>query len=111
MNTQIMPQMESIDPSKHARKRMQQRCVRSHQINIALNWGREQYLSSSKRYRYVIGHRECKRALKDGVDISSCYGLVVIVSCEKIDRIITTYWDRKARNHRNKAWNRMWRRG
>ena len=97
---------ERIYPTKHAQKRMQQRCVRAHQINTVLDWGREQYLNSSRRYHYVIGHKECRWALKNGVDVSSCYGLVVIVSCHRTEKIITTYWDRKARNHRNKSWKR-----
>ena len=78
--------------SLHAQQRSQQRAIPKSFIQIAMHWGREEYLSTGV-YRYFVGWRELTMASRFGHCLRDVLGLVVI--CSAKDTIITAYWRRR----------------
>ena len=83
--------------SQHAQQRSQQRAVNHQRIEATLRWGRT-FHQRGGRTAYFLGHRDAKRALKHGVDVTRHTNTAVVVAQdETIITVIRTDDPRRLR--------------
>lgn len=77
-----------VNMSHHAQRRMSQRGISVHQVELALHYGRKVY-SKGAVYR-VIGKKEIARYADKEPELKKLDGLQVLVSSTS-DKVITVY--------------------
>jgi murein DD-endopeptidase MepM/ murein hydrolase activator NlpD len=89
--------------SPHAARRMAQRAVSQHQVELALAWGRRIHQSGG-REAFHIGRKEVRRAATFGIDLREAEGVAIVVAADgvvvtvlrSIDRRRLVRWSRAA---------------
>lgn len=77
--------------SKHARRRAEQRGIKSTAVDAAFDWGRI-VPRPGGAVAYIIGRKEIRRARKHGVDISDHNGVSIVVGMgNEPSGVITAY--------------------
>ena len=84
---------ESVEDllSNHARRRLNQRGIRKHLIDLVLEYGRAVYTRGA--CILVVGRKEVRTALNHGLDIRACEGIQV-VCCPSDGIVVTAYRNR-----------------
>lgn len=82
----------------HAWKRMTQRCIPQHDVELALKHGRAFFPDGRKACYYVVGKREIQAASARKVDLRHLEGVTVVV-CSRTGDIETVYRNRDFSRH------------
>ena len=77
--------------SNHAKRRLNQRGIRKHLVDLVLEYGRAIYTRGA--CIMVIGRKEVQSALKRGLDLRACEGIQV-VCCPAEGLVYTVYRNR-----------------
>ncbi len=78
--------------TKHASKRLQQRCIKLDWVYQVIQWGKEQY-EKGGYYKYFLGKRQAQIAKKLGLNLRHCLGLTVVLGTkEQGEALVTVYW-------------------
>jgi hypothetical protein len=65
--------------SRHAALRMCHRAVRQDDLDLVLSWGRS-WRQGDGRTVHVIGHRDVRRALREGIDLRNARHVATVVA-------------------------------
>jgi hypothetical protein len=83
--------------TRHASTRMKLRGIRPEVIELVLEYGRAVFTRGA--IVYAVGHKEVRRYLKDGIDLSECDGIHIVCSID--GSVLTVYRNRSFRGLRS----------